>query len=277
MSIALLEEAPAQRSAGRTAHEGSVVCRHASSPRECDETDHELKGLAQVQRLLLPEAPPEVSSLDLAVSYRPARLAGGDYYDFFRLSKGRWGILIADVSGHGAPAALGTAVLHATARAARKHSSPAALLRYLNRQLAEGFSSRHGNFITAAYVVFDPKARLLTYSMAGHPAPRLRRGGNVISLDDASGLPLGIDPAEQFGERTLGLEGGDALLLFTDGVTEARGVGGEMFGTARLDEALMSRSSSAAATVRRLLEALDDFNDPTDARDDRTLVLAAMR
>jgi Cu+-exporting ATPase len=278
MPVELLEKAPSHgRVAAVLPSTTAGVCRHVSSPHECDEADRELRRLAEVQRLLLPESLPQVTSLDLAVSYRPARKAGGDYYDFVRLPRGRWGVLVADVAGHGAPAAIGMAVLHATARAGGVYSSAAALMRYLNRQLARGYSRRRSNFITAAYAVFDPPRGALTYSTAGHPAPRLRRGGNVIGLDEAASLPLGIDLDEKFDERTVALERGDALLLYTDGVTEARGAGGEMFGTDRLDQALLSPASSAAGTVQHMLDALEAFGGLTGMRDDSTLVLAATR
>ena len=277
MPAELLEEAPMMRVNAARRATARVVCRHAASPQECDESDRELRGLAEAQRLLLPAAPPKVPSLDLAVWYRPVRKAGGDYYDFIRLPRGRWGLLVADVAGHGAPAAIGMAVLHATVRAGRAHSSPAALMHYLNRQLAAGYGSRRGNFITAVYAVFDPRGGLLTYSTAGHPAPRLRRRGNVSGLDDAGSLPLGIDLNEVYGEVGVALEPEDALLLYTDGVTEARDAGGEMFGTHRLDRALLSPAPTAAATVQQMLDALQAFGGPSGARDDSTLVLAATR
>lgn len=269
MSIALLNEA--------SPHAAGSACRHASSPRECDEADRELRGLGEVTRLLLPEALPQVPSLDMAVSYRPKRQAGGDYYDFLRLPRGSWGVLVADVAGHGASAAIGMAVLHATVKAAPVQSSPAALMQYLNQQLAAGYSGRQGSFVTAAYATFDPAAGLLTYARAGHPAPRLRRRGRVLPLDDASGLPLGINHGETFDEFTITLQRHDALLLYTDGVTEARREGGEMFGTSRLDGAFFSPATSAAETVQRILESVESFGGGRGLRDDSTLVVVAGR
>ena len=106
------------------------------------------------------------------------------------------------------------------------------------------------------------------------PPARVRRRGRVIALDHASGLPLGIDPDETFDEHTIVLERHDALLLYTDGITEARGAGGEMFGIDRLDQAFMSSRISAAATVQQISDAAKAFSGRTGMYDDCTLLLA---
>ncbi len=209
--------------------------------------NRELQAVGEIQRSLLPETLPVIPGFELAASYQTSAHAGGDYYDFFRLADGAgWGMLLADVSGHGPPAAVLMAITHAIAHAQPgSHTPPAALLCYLNDRLTQAYT-RSGTFVTAFYAVLDPRARMLTYARAGHNPPRLVRGDRVLSLDGAGGLPLGILDGQKYCQTTVPLERGDLLLLYTDGITEAMapapsGTSRELFGTDRLDDLPQAR------------------------------------
>lgn len=240
--------------------------------------DRELKIVGEIQRSLLPASLPEIPGFDLAASYQTSARAGGDYYDFFPLEDGRWGIFIADVSGHGTPAAVFMAITHAIAHAQPgTHTPPAALLAYLNTQLVKSYTNS-GEFITAFYAVLDPRSRSLTYSSAGHNPPRLRRASALESLDAAASLPLGILPDQTYTEATVTLSRGDLLLFYTDGITEAMpttapNVSPDLFGTDRLDRLLEnSRSLSASDCITAIGSAITAFTRNAPASDDRTLI-----
>ncbi|HVZ93995.1 MAG TPA: PP2C family protein-serine/threonine phosphatase [Phycisphaerales bacterium] len=240
--------------------------------------DRELQVVGEIQRSLLPSELPKISGFDIAADYVTSARAGGDYYDFFPLDGNSWGIFIADVSGHGTPAAVMMAITHAIAHAQPDHHKPpAAMLAYLNDQLVRSYASA-GTFVTAFYGVFDPLRRTLMYSSAGHNQPRVRRDGQIIALDDARSVPLGVVPEPRFTEATVQLNRGDLLLLYTDGITEAmppvvRGQGPRLFGTERLDRVLCeSTAQSAAGIINDIRAAVADFTNSAPPTDDRTLI-----
>lgn len=243
--------------------------------------DRELQVVGEIQRSLLPQTLPAIDGFELATHYVTSARAGGDYYDFFPLPNGCWGVFIADVSGHGTPAAVLMAITHAIAHAQPgSHTPPASLLTYLNAQLARLYT-RDGTFVTAFYAVLDPKARTLTYSAAGHNPPRLARGGRVLALDGAGALPLGIFDGQEYTQERVTLEPGDVLLLYTDGLTEAMApaAGGrspDLFGEGRLDAALLGAAERGAqACVDRVQESVAEFSHNAPPGDDRTTI--AMR
>jgi sigma-B regulation protein RsbU (phosphoserine phosphatase) len=242
--------------------------------------DRELKAVGDIQRSLLPDTLPTIPGFDLATHYQTSARAGGDYYDFFPLPDGRWGLFIADVSGHGTPAAVLMAITHALAHAhPGAHTPPAALLTHLNDRLTRSYT-RNGTFVTAFYAVLDPAARTLTYASAGHNPPRLVRHRDrlIISLNQDAALPLGILPAEPQGQASVTLEPGDLLLLYTDGITEARGPAtpdGErpLFGTDRLDALLIEcNATTADECIARVRTEVSTFCDGAPPTDDQTLV-----
>jgi sigma-B regulation protein RsbU (phosphoserine phosphatase) len=255
--------------------EGMKPCpmTRGSNPTTCEEADRELSGLGEAQRLLLPPALPDIDGVEVDAAYQPSSRAGGDYYDFFELSYGRWGFLIADVSGHGAQAALGMAIVHAAARASPVKESPAALLGWLNSQLAGGgFAGRTGSFVTAFYAVLDLATGEFRYSSAGHNPPRLRRGETVRALDEARSLPLGILAEETYVEASMQLEKDNAVIFYTDGITEARDERGGFFGVERLDHVIASSCGAAPAINEAVLQALRRFTGSRRREDDRTLL-----
>jgi sigma-B regulation protein RsbU (phosphoserine phosphatase) len=243
-----------------------------------DAVERELQAVADIQRSLLPEVLPAIQGLDLAVYYQTSRHSGGDYYDFFKLPNDQWGILMADVSGHGTPAAVLMAIVHSIAHVALDPPSPPArLLDAINARLVQTYTAVSSSFVTAFYGIYDPHRRTLLWSNAGHPPPRLRRAdGTVSALPLAESLPLGIEAGERFGERITQLHPGDSLLFYTDGITEARSNTGDLFEVERLDSVLRTdKPESAARMISSTLAAIEAFSHGQALTDDRTLL--AMR
>jgi sigma-B regulation protein RsbU (phosphoserine phosphatase) len=240
--------------------------------------DRELQVVGEIQKSLLPQQLPAIPGFEMAAHYLTSAQAGGDYYDFFPLQGGRWGIFIADVSGHGTPAAVLMAITHAIAHAQPgTHTPPAALLNYLNDRLARLYT-RDGTFVTAFYAVLDPSDGTLTYSNAGHNPPRLARDGKVISLNEDGALPLGIMERQPYKEGRVTLQKDDLLLLYTDGITEAsspRKKNGprDLFGMPRLDDLLLKCSGSTAKEcIAEVQAAIATFCEGAPPIDDQTLI-----
>ncbi len=245
--------------------------------RAYDVVDRELKLVADIQRSLLPEVLPDIPTMKLAAHYSTSQQAGGDYYDFFPLSDGRWGILIADVSGHGTPAAVLMAVTHSIAHSYPGHpTKPGEMLNFINRHLATRYTNGNGTFVTAFYGMYDPATRVIEYACAGHGPPRVKSGvdGSIRSLDRARNLPLGIDSDEKYENQTATLTAGDALIFYTDGITETRNTEGELFGVHRLDQVLRDCTCDADNLIHRTLAAVNEFGGHLPATDDRTLLTA---
>ena len=240
-----------------------------------DAVDFEMRTVADIQRALLPTTMPEVAGLDVAVDYQTAQRAGGDYYDFFALPEGRLGVLIADASGHGAPAAVLMAMTHAiTHCGAEPPLRPAGLLTTLNQHLASRYTRPTGSFVTAFHAVFDPANETLTYASAGHNPPRLRRAdGSRAVLNRAQRLPLGIKPDEVYIEQSIPFHSRDEVILFTDGLIEAVDGDGEVFGTGGIDESLVHWHPTASDLLRALVETWTAFTSSLPPADDRTVIV----
>jgi len=236
--------------------------------------DFEMRTVADIQRALLPTRTPQVPGLEVAVHLKAAARAGGDYYDFFELPGGRLGVLIADASGHGAPAAVLMAMTHSITHTLPCPEKPGELLTHLNAHLARRYTRPTGTFVTAFFAVFDPSAGTLTYASAGHTPPRLRRrDGSLAVLNRAQRLPLGIKPDEVYPEQSITLQPADRVVLFTDGVIEAANGAGDMFGSPRLDESLVNSDAAAEQLLANILDSWIDFTHGVACHDDRTLVV----
>lgn len=251
-----------------------------------DELERELSVVAEIQRSLLPEQIPQIPTLDIAAYYGTSRRAGGDYYDFLPLpplSDGKWGIMLADVSGHGTPAAVVMAITHAIAHGhPGPPTPPGDVMRYLNRKLAARYMSPNVAFVTGVYAIYDPATRTLCVASAGHPPPRFLRHGRGASLAVSSALPLGIIEDETYPQTVHQLEPDDLLLFYTDGITEAFNPQGEMFGTERLDQVMLQSCAPRAsggegkvcayAACERVIAAVDAFTGNAPPSDDRTIL-----
>ncbi len=244
--------------------------------RAYDAVDKELANVAAIQRSLLPRYLPNIPTLDLAAHYQTSRRAGGDYYDFLPLPGGRWGILVADVSGHGTPAAVIMAVVHSLVlnAPAELDDPPGRLLSFVNDRLATRYTGGTGTFVTAFYGVYDPATRSLTYASAGHPSPLLRRAtsGGVVNIDGTRGLPMGIDADELYPTATVQLDPGDLLLIYTDGFSEARAPNGDFLGPDGLSATLADAPAAAADVMAATLSRVDEFTANAPPSDDRTLI-----
>ncbi len=237
--------------------------------------ERELQVVADIQRSLLPKVVPQIPGLDIAAYYQTSKWAGGDYYDFFPKPDGKWGLLIADVSGHGTPAAVLMAVTHSLAHGfPGPHDPPSALLARVNNQLATLYTADNEAFVTAFYGIYDPSNRTLTYSSAGHNPPRLMRcgDGTVQSLEGARSLPLGLIAEEVYRDEVLALHPGDQLAFYTDGITEATAEDGQMFGLDRLDAVLARCGGDARGIVDDVVARVNDFTQGVPPSDDQTLL-----
>ncbi len=243
--------------------------------------DRELKVVSNIQRALLPREMPEIQGLDVAAYYRTSHRAGGDYYDFFPLDDGSWGLLIADVSGHGTPAAVMMAITHSIAHLYPNETlQPADLLDFVNQHLCRRYTADIEAFVTAFYGIYDPKKQTLKYASAGHNAPRLWRccQQRVEILDHAGGLPLGVSEVATYDDAELQLFAGDRLVLYTDGITEAMDNAGQLFGTSRLDTLLHhSCRSDANNILQSIVGSVEDYTQGRPPTDDRTLVVATVK
>ena len=247
---------------------------------------HHLGQIAEIQQKLLPPADLSIPGITLASSYIPFVSAGGDYYDVMPLAPvagnaqqsqiwPRWGTIVADVSGHGPAAAVEAAMLDAILRTYPNLSDgPAAVLGYANRH----FFSRQirGNFITAFAANYDPQTCLLTYTNAGHNPPVPRRAGPPPRLecrDGSGGIPLGVDRTHSWDSVELKVAAGDLLVLYTDGVTEARDAAGDMFGIERLQRTIAACEPEPQRVVTTLERALELHRKGTTPRDDQTILV----
>ena len=170
------------------------------------------------------------------------------------------------------------AITHALAHAQPGvHTPPDELLNYLNKQLAQSYT-RRGTFVTAFYAVLDPATRRLVYGRAGHNPPRLVRGDSVLSLDRNGAVPLGIVEEQTYRQSCITLEKGDRLLLYTDGITEAKSPpnGAEpqdMFGIERLDKLLLDcGNATARECLERIRTEVGQFSENAPLTDDQTLI-----
>ncbi|HEV7872164.1 MAG TPA: SpoIIE family protein phosphatase [Modestobacter sp.] len=227
--------------------------------------ESQVRALAEtLQRSLLPPTLPSVPGVRLAARYRPGGaglMVGGDTYDVVPLPDGRWLLLIADVCGKGAEAAAMTALTRHTARAAATAGSGArAVLTAVNAALLGEETPGPLRFVTACCVVLRPHEGGVsaTLSIAGHPSPVLRSPEGTCTEIGSPGRPLGIDPEADYPELDIELPPGATLVLFTDGVTEARDDGGDQFDEDGLLAVLRdTRGQDVEATVRAVQAAVD--------------------
>jgi sigma-B regulation protein RsbU (phosphoserine phosphatase) len=198
----------------------------------------------------------------------------GDLYDFIRFGEGRLGLFIADVSGHGVPAALVSSMLKtALTIYGLTYGSPAGLLKELNRVFCGRFE---GEFITAACAVLDADSQRLMYSAAGHPPLLLWRAGiSEVCQVEQNGLPLGIRESADYADVTLPFARGDRLAMYTDGIIETENVAGKEFGHERLGTILALPESDAHECLRQALSSVWAWRGhENEQKDDLTLVIA---
>lgn len=208
--------------------------------KQLGEIQKELDVARSIQLSILPGQFPSSTPFSVAAKYVPMSSVAGDFYDFLATDGNRAGLLIADVSGHGVPAALIASMVKMAATSQRAHAAhPARLLKEMNDALC---GSTQGQFVTAAYVHLDADARELRYAAAGHPSMLLLRDGEVTEVTE-NGLLLAATESAVYTERSMPLQFRDRLLLYTDGLLEARNAEGTLFGDELLAEALRKTAS----------------------------------
>jgi sigma-B regulation protein RsbU (phosphoserine phosphatase) len=204
--------------------------------RERAVVEHEMKTARGIQESLLPPSGLSLGGLQIAARYVPMRGIAGDLYDFHVVDDHRVGVLVADVTGHGVPAALIASMVKVAFTGQRASvAEPGELLTGMNKALCGNLT---GQFVTAAYVFFDTERGELRYSVAGHPPPILWRSSTrqPVELADSSGIFMGLDAGVSYQDGGLPLDPGDRVLLYTDGLTEAQNAAGAFFGEGRLRE-----------------------------------------
>jgi sigma-B regulation protein RsbU (phosphoserine phosphatase) len=239
--------------------------------------EKDLRIATEVQRILLPHEPPVVEGFDLAGTNLPARWVSGDYFDYIPLDADRWGVVIADVSGKGIPAALMMAMTRTALRLlATGGLPPAEVIHQLNAQLYPDI--REDMFISLAYVVIDQRSEEVKLIRAGHDAPLVYRAADKsVTRVNPPGMAVGIDSGGAFNrvtnEFSLVLEPGDCLILYTDGVTEAHNRNGDEFGLeAMIRSVQASASEGAAGIVQRVTSDVKVFIGDQPPHDDITLI-----
>ncbi len=231
----------------------------------------EIEVARELQKALLPTSTPEVAGYRFAHSYRIANDIGGDYYGFHSLADGRLLLLAGDASGHGMAAGLLMAIADATLKVALDvGAAPVRTVALLNRALHRCGTAR--NFMSLFYGVLHLDSGRLEYLCAGHPFPLLRRrDGRVEELGRGS-LPLGVRPEPDAVLEVSALQEGDTLVMYSDGLPEARNAAGEVFGFERV-AALVHPGGTAAELHARLLGELDRFLAGEPLGDDVSVVV----
>ena len=227
----------------------------------------------QIQRSLLPEAPPDLIGLDIAAHYEAAYQIGGDFYDFIWHDKEHLAFVIGDVSGKAISAALYMARLTGELRSRTGIAqTPRRLLRQVNEALVD--LGDDGMFATLIYAIYDFNTRALVFSNAGHMPPLLRRDGRVsiVHADTAHVPPLGIMADMEIGEASIQLQRGDLLLLTTDGIHEATNAAGQLYGERRLAGCIRRARGGAADVVEAILKDVSEHTGDAVQRDDVTVV-----
>jgi serine phosphatase RsbU (regulator of sigma subunit) len=233
----------------------------------------ELKLAHQIQVDLLPSEPPRIAGYEFFDYYAPAKYVGGDYYDYLPLAGGRLALVVGDVSGKGVPAALLMVKVASELEASlATERDPVQVLNQVNQR----FSRRNpeGTFVTMVLAVLDLSAHQMSIVNAGHLRPLLRRpDGSVVEIGDAeAGLPLGVVPNSLYAQTRLDIQLGDALVLVSDGITEAQSAGRGQYGQRRLLAQLQTPAGSATDIGRRIIHDVDRFVGQHPQSDDRCLL-----
>jgi sigma-B regulation protein RsbU (phosphoserine phosphatase) len=234
----------------------------------------ELEIAKGIQQSFLPDAAPEIAGVELVARNIPALEVGGDFYDFIPVGTDRWGLVIADVSGKGVPAALFMALSRTLIRASTLvNADPALSIAHANRMIYE--DSKSNMFVTLFYAVLDSQAMTLNYVNAGHNPPCLLQGeASSVRLLKARGVALGVLDDVDLQSVKVDLQPGDVLVLYTDGVTEAINRAEEEFGEERLYAVItQNRHRPAEEIMAAILDAITAHAGDTPQFDDITLMI----
>ena len=233
--------------------------------------DRDLSLARELQMRLLPQIMPKVAHLDVAARFSPARAIGGDLYDFVNYSLSRLGIVIGDVSGKGAPAAIYAALVSGILRShAPIEPAPAEMLSAVNFSLAE--RRIEAQYVCLLYAVWDDQRRTLQVANSGLPRPLYIHDGK-IEIIEATGLPAGLFDEAEYDEFTFKTKPDDMFVFFSDGILDARNRAGEMFGRAGVERVVAScTAQSPECVVNSLFQAVEEHAAGEDTFDDQTVV-----
>lgn len=243
-----------------------------ASERRLLSIENELEVARQLQLSILPTSIPEVRNVRIAVAYRPMTAVAGDFYEFIPVDRKRVGFLVADVTGHGVPAALIASMIKVAMQSVAPCAhDPREVLRGLNRIL---FRQLHDQFVSAAYLWLDTENRKALYSAAGHP-PLLRWREGKLERIESNGLLFGIIPDPDYPVCDLSIHSGDRFLLYTDGVTEPENANGDSFGDTGLEQVVrFNQGRSPAELSNEVLSAIRHWQPPSiTQQDDITLIV----
>jgi serine phosphatase RsbU (regulator of sigma subunit) len=274
-TLTLLSLDPARPITGRALELADSIVRQAAIAIDRARLYEQQKSFSDtMQRSLLPRSHPDVPGLDVGAVYASsARVeVGGDVYDFITLPDGRLAVALGDVTGHGIDATADMAMTKFVFRSlTREHPEPGDFLAFAN-EVAIGELAAE-KFVTLVYVTIDPGSGDLVCASAGHPQPRLVRSDGTAETIEVGGLALGIDPEQTYDEVRERLEPGSLVVLYTDGVVEARGADGELWGHERLDRCLSEhRELPAAEVAERTIASCREFAGG-DLEDDCAIVV----
>lgn len=250
-----------------------VARRAIASERRLAEVSRELELARTIQQSILPRDIPRVPGLGVAASCLPASDIAGDFYDFIVQDGQALGIIVADVSGHGIPAAIVASMVKiAFAAEAPSIDDPGKTLGRINRTLCGAFDRA---YVTAFCGFIDPQLGIIRYASAGHPAPLMRRPEGDVQALDPGGLILAFDPSAQYATAEMAFDRGARLLIYTDGLSEAANRNDEPFGDRRMIELLSAHSPHGAD--RFTSQMIDDVRrwrgDQARMEDDITIVV----
>ncbi len=238
--------------------------------------ERDLSLARELQGRLLPQTNPKLAHLDVAAKFVPARTIGGDLYDFIPYSMSRLGIVIGDVSGKGAPAAIYAALVSGIIRShAPIEPAPAEMLSAVNLSLAE--RRIEAQFISMIYAVWDDVHRTLSVANSGLPRPIFVHNGKN-EIIEATGLPLGLFDEADYDEFEFKMMPGDMFVFFSDGILDARNRKGELFGRGRVEKLVAEcAGNSASCVVDSLFKAAAEHSAGVETFDDQTVVAIRVR
>jgi phosphoserine phosphatase RsbU/P len=238
--------------------------------------ERDLSLARELQGRLLPQTHPKLAHLDVAAKFVPARTIGGDLYDFIPYSMSRLGIVIGDVSGKGAPAAIYAALVSGILRShAPIEPAPSEMLSAVNLSLAE--RRIEAQFVSIIYAVWDDEHRTLTVSNSGLPRPIYVHNGETQVIE-ATGLPLGLFDEAEYEELSFKMKAGDMFVFFSDGILDARNRKGELFGRGRVERIVAECSGKGAScVVDSIFKAVAEHSAGMETFDDQTVVAIRVR
>jgi len=255
----------------------ACVCIEHLSEKERRNLESELELAQRVQKMLLPQEIPDIPGLEIAAYSRPAQIVGGDYFDFVEFSSGFHGLAIADVAGHGVSASLHMASIQALLRTlVLVNNSPSEVMRQVHKLFIHNI--RFDTFVTFFIGAFDSSAKSLKYCNAGHQPPLVLRNTKSkeqsVVLLNPTGAAIGLVEKAEFGEKTIDLQEGDLLVLYTDGVTEAMNIHNQQFGRERLETLIRQvENFPVREVIQKIRISLEQFCDGKPLADDTTIMV----